>query len=819
MSIFASIFGGGNGSSFIEGAVDTYGDLPTPASNYQNKVYYVRDSSGGLMSWAGRYKYPAGFYSPNSSNVWEQLPFSVKVSEDSQTLLNIPSGSWTEYTTVATDINVGDRLIYDGTEYKNITGTQTTTPPNTDTTNWEVCFPAQTLTVAKSGGMYTSIEDAYDAITDASLSKPYVINVYPGVYTENNPIIAKSYVTLRGIGIVQVQVTSVSDEIFELQSNSFIENITAIGATSDVAFSKGTTGNSTLRDVVVIDCNQGVRLNNASGSIFVDGLTLITTTESFSQGVNISAGTATLNNVNLTGVSTAGTVIRAVGSGIILTASNLLSFSPNVSNGLVLGGGVSAVISDCGIVNADTAYRLSTDFSIRLNNCNAFDSTDQGLLLPSDAGTSKLLGLNGCEFRGSTNEDIAVLATTGTSFGTLTTDSSNISIDQGFETYWTMTDLLEGDSGTTVLGEFHVGSSLQPTESCLGAGDSHVFEFVYSFDGTSTYTDRTAAAKSFDGSTFTFDGVTAGNALYIANEFPITFEGVKLSIETAAVIGSGEIVAEYWNGSAWTEFNACTVLSTPPFLKYAKNYFNLTGNYHIKFNPFITDDWTVNDPVSLGTNYYWMRFRIETAITTAPVFEQCKIHTNRAEINPDGTLEYHMDGRTYKKLIVDAAKPIEGNMQDASIYVDENVGVGLANNRFTTAGDLLGVSFELPEDCDTSAPLIFVWKGKFASTGSVNFTVRRKIVQPGDAYTNSEPAASGDTLTVTTGSIAIAASDTREDFRVDLDISDAIPSRDAGFGDEIWITIQYPTRGAGNFDYTKLSANYLSDFNGRHVRQ
>lgn len=148
-----------------------------------------------------------------------------------------------------------------------------------------------------------------------------------------------------------------------------------------------------------------------------------------------------------------------------------------------------------------------------------------------------------------------------------------------------------------------------------------------------------------------------------------------------------------------------------------------------------------------------------------------------------------------------------------------SLGVGLENNRFTTAGDLLGVSFELPEDCDTSAPLIFVWKGKFASTGDVNFTVRRNIVQPGAAYTNSEPAASGNTLTVTTGVVSISTANVREDFRVDLDISDAIPSRANGFGDEIWITIQYPTRGAGNFDYTKLSANYLSDFNGRHIRQ
>lgn len=376
-----------------------------------------------------------------------------------------------------------------------------------------------------------------------------------------------------------------------------------------------------------------------------------------------------------------------------------------------------------------------------------------------------------------------------------------------------------GDEALIVYQELHVGTSMKGYESVFGKGDSHTFEYVYTFDGTATYTDQTAIAQSPSASSFPFDGVTAGNMLYIANRYPITFEGIKVALDTAAVIGSGEIIAEFYNGGSWEEFNGCTVKSSPEYLKYAKNYFNQVGSYHLKYNPYIRDAWAVNDPVGLGTDYYWMRFRIVTAITTSPVIQQIKIHTDRFEINTDGTREAHMDARVYKKLPVDAVRPIEGNMQNASIYVDENVGVGLQNNRFTTAGDLLGVSFELPEDCDTSAPLIFVWKGKFASTGDVNFTARRNIVKPGDSYTNTEPAASGNTLTKTTGLITISTADVREDFRIDLDISDAIPSRENGFGDEIWITLQYPTRGAGNFDYTKFSVNYLSDFAGRHVRQ
>jgi hypothetical protein len=380
-------------------------------------------------------------------------------------------------------------------------------------------------------------------------------------------------------------------------------------------------------------------------------------------------------------------------------------------------------------------------------------------------------------------------------------------------------DTQEGDEGLNILGELHVGSSLNPVESVFGGGDSHIFEYIYTENSGNIFEDETATAKSFSDSTFTFDGVDVNSSIYIANRYPITYGGIKILIGTAVAIGTGSIIAEYWNGSGWVEYNGCTSLSTPGFLKYAKEYFKRTGSYHIKFNPFMTDNWVKNDPISpaIGEDLYWIRFRITSAINTSPAIQQIKIHTSRTEINTDGTLESHVDARTYKKLVLDAAGPIEGNMQSSDIYVDEDVGVAFDNNRFTATADIYGFSFELPEDCDTSSPIILVWKGKFASNGSAQFTVRAKIVKPGDPYTNTEPAASGDVLTVLSELKAVVT-DTREDFRVDLDISNAIPSRENGFGDEIWITIQNTTR-SGNFDHTKYSANYLSDFNGRHIRQ
>jgi hypothetical protein len=55
----------------------------------------------------------------------------------------------------------------------------------------------QTVTVAKSGGDYATIQGAIDSITDAAANKRYCVLVYPGDYAET--ITGKSYVELMGM--------------------------------------------------------------------------------------------------------------------------------------------------------------------------------------------------------------------------------------------------------------------------------------------------------------------------------------------------------------------------------------------------------------------------------------------------------------------------------------------------------------------------------------------------------------------------------------------------------------------------------------------
>jgi hypothetical protein len=60
--------------------------------------------------------------------------------------------------------------------------------------------PAQVVWVAREGGDYTKLSTALASITDNSSSKPYVIKIAPGVYTETQMVNLKDFVDVEGSG-------------------------------------------------------------------------------------------------------------------------------------------------------------------------------------------------------------------------------------------------------------------------------------------------------------------------------------------------------------------------------------------------------------------------------------------------------------------------------------------------------------------------------------------------------------------------------------------------------------------------------------------
>jgi len=231
-------------------------------------------------------------------------------------------------------------------------------------------------------------------------------------------------------------------------------------------------------------------------------------------------------------------------------------------------------------------------------------------------------------------------------------------------------DFFPGDESSDVFGELHVGSPARPAESCFGEGDSYVAGMlVYTETAGGVFTDVTSAAKSVEGSTFTFPGTAVNNAVYVATQVDdgngvIPFYGIKTLIDTAGVLGDGNIIAEFWNGSVWVEFAGMAATDIGNRYNKAKDYFSEIGYFQLRYSAdIITDGWVVGDPIvpALEIDYYWTRFRIVIdTITIAPIFQQFKIHTSKAELQEDGYKELTGRGRPFGSLPWNLGNAIPG---------------------------------------------------------------------------------------------------------------------------------------------------------------
>lgn len=81
---------------------------------------------------------------------------------------------------------------------------------------------------------FSTLESALASITDATLSKRYVIKIAPGIYTENNPIQLKSYVHIVGSGgpkLVQILAGNANQDLLTAADNIFIAGLYLNGVT------------------------------------------------------------------------------------------------------------------------------------------------------------------------------------------------------------------------------------------------------------------------------------------------------------------------------------------------------------------------------------------------------------------------------------------------------------------------------------------------------------------------------------------------------------------------------------------------------------
>jgi len=209
----------------------------------------------------------------------------------------------------------------------------------------------QVVTVAKSGGDYTTIQAAINSITDASSNKIYTVLVYPGNYDE--AVALKNYVDIVAVDpkntFILRQVTDGTSNPVHCYLKININNQTTghglyVQSASEITVEGNITGgNGTITGSDGIYNSTGTITIN--GGIITGGNGLVTG----GKGVyNYSTGTITINNSNITGGGSGGAGIRNDSTGTI-----------TINNSNITGGDVGGV----GVYNYSTG-------TITINNSN-----------------------------------------------------------------------------------------------------------------------------------------------------------------------------------------------------------------------------------------------------------------------------------------------------------------------------------------------------------------------------------------------------------------------------------------------------------------
>jgi hypothetical protein len=686
------------------------------------------------------------------------------------------------------------------------------------------------ITVSPAGGDFDSIKDAIDSITDNDENNRYAVQVGPGVYTEDSPIQGKSYVSVEAIGdlqTVRVVAGNPNTDLFTMVDLFTVTGVVPYGVTgaSNYAFNHSVAGLSAVTRCPIVECTNGVLINHSSADVTVDSVGFRNLAATTTDGVRVMSGKANISDLTRES-GTMTTLIRCEGASSDVTIDGVNSSTSGLAAGIVATTGCSITGHQVSIKAATDGIVADGGSVLKINGASIINCTNDGLRVGT-TGTGTDITIQGVNIEGSGNLDLNIECPTCIVSGSGKVPMDKIYKEPGAKIIGSFIDLKEGDEADKTLGEKHIGIPEDGAELCGGEGDSYtrgMMVWTEDDDDPTNFIDVSVAARSASASTFTFPGVGSGNAIYIASSLKndtdfLAHYGIKAQVQTAADYGSGEIVIEYWNGSAWTEVNGAETLADAKYFPYAKNYFGRTGSYHIRYNPLLAiDSWTKNDPVGLGTNYYWARFRIVGDITTAPIFEQFKLHTNHFENNKDGWgPEFFGTSRPERQLPLNLSLgvPLEGAMQNQTMYISQNVGVGGNNNKFTAVTDILGVSGFLPIECDTSAPLTLEWSGHPNATGSHEWTVRWAWAKDGDPLTYAEPGApiANSNVVVVTKSVTL---DQLSIFSASLDISEMITRRDGGFGDTLWISIQ-PTVLPGNFTIGPSQIKYTAWCQGGHV--
>lgn len=599
---------------------------------------------------------------------------------------------------------------------------------------------AKLLTVSQASGLadYDSIGAAITAASALSPSStnPVAILVYPGVYTES-AFTVPSWVTLEsaaGLRATEIVASSTTQQTVTLSPNSRLTGFTVTGSSGaggvGILVNGGLGGPAVVNTVAVADCETGMRVTGANTLCLAQSILVTRATgETMDTGVFVDNGgsldASTIFQVGLP-VAIIDDAVRVDDANSSLTVGTLSVEYAN--EGLVCD-------DDCEVVLQGGLLKNIQTNGVRLGATNNPTVNIGSLTIESGATRDiKCDGTNG------------TLTGAGAAF-----DHSNS--DLCFDTNLLARTTFAGDRASISVGDFGVGLHDDAASTFVGSGPHYIEGMaVFTDDGTGTsFVDETADAVSQSGSTFTaFQGTGAGNVFYVGGDEQ--FYGIWHNIQTAIALGTGAIICEWWNGSAWTEAlvmasDAARAIGGIARDQYANAIFERGSTLeNIRFGGIDSTSWTQNSVN--GTTKYWVRFRVTSAITTSPTFEQIRLHGNSSVFNDDGTLEFF--GTARQRVLIPGTKfplfDIGGfvfTSPSEDINISSNITLLAIGNEFRDANvDIFASAIHIPPGICTSCPLTF--EIQFApigtATGDVEFTLiylQKQRLEEGDVLTGT----------------------------------------------------------------------------------
>lgn len=309
-------------------------------------------------------------------------------------------------------------------------------------------------------------------------------------------------------------------------------------------------------------------------------------------------------------------------------------------------------------------------------------------------------------------------------------------------------------------GQQSTGAPNAGQEAIFGEGDSYPVVRAWHFDyanlsGTTITgaTEVTDILQSDNGSTTgLFGGTAAGSAIIVMSDLG-RYGGVKAKIDTLGTVEPANITAEYLAD------NTPTWVTSPYMVTDADFPYEQKGNvlsscsscseqWRFGFDPDnLPPTW---DEVTMTINGYpyigrFAMFRVTSPITLDPVMEQLKLHTNRMEVNAEGSSEYFGRSRYPKDITVIKSANSDKTTGNQNISIASGITITGSNNAFTdNSDDGLILTAVLPIGVDTSIPMQvdIDWQPLGAGTGNVELKAEIVKVTNGFTYDGAATAIS-----------------------------------------------------------------------------